>query len=126
MDEKKVNLSENLRFLREKKRYTQGRMAEFMDISQQAYCNIEQNPEKTSLKNIREIAKILGVNVCTLIMEDGQKTQLNIDQSGGNAILADNVSTSESTDKLVEVLKEEIAFLRKNLEQKLDPSQQLR
>lgn len=120
MEEQIISLSENLRFLREKKKYTQGKMASYMDISQQAYCNIEQNPEKTSLKNIQEIAKILGVNVSTLIMEDGQKTQLNIEQSGGNAILADNVSTNDAMDKTIEALKDEIQFLRKNLERKLN------
>lgn len=119
MNEKKLSISDNLRFLREKKKLTQGKMATYLDISQQAYCNIEQNPEKTSLKNIQEIAKILGVNVSTIIMEDGQKTQLNIEQSGGSAILADYVSTTENMNGLVETLKSEIEFLRKALEYKI-------
>lgn len=42
---------------------TQREMAEKMQISRASYRNIEQNPEKTTIKQAKDIARITGIGV---------------------------------------------------------------
>ena len=110
------NISEIIRLLREARRFSQKQLAEKLGITQQAYSILEKNPERMTLKRIKEIAKILQVELITLLGEEDTFIQQNFNQTGGNAATQMNITPSSAEhdvyEKLVSTLKDEIAFLR--------------
>jgi transcriptional regulator with XRE-family HTH domain len=113
---KSMSISTTLRNLREAKGYSQDYMSIQLDITQQAYSNIEKKPEKCSLERLREIARVLQVPLVTLIGLDDQYIQQNFHQAGGNAATQMNISPpsseSEAFKLLIAELKQEVTFLR--------------
>lgn len=111
---KKTNtISENIRFTRESLGYSQEYVANKLEITQQAYSQIEKNPERATLKRIKELALVLQVNLITLINEDESYIQQNFNQQGGNAATQMNLNANiEAYQKLIQNLENEIAFLR--------------
>jgi transcriptional regulator with XRE-family HTH domain len=65
--EKEVKLSERIRNIRIGLGYSQEFLAEKLGLTQQAYSNIEMHPEKSTLARLIEIAKVLNVDISTLI-----------------------------------------------------------
>src|SRR5690606_4978871 len=102
MVDKKLRISDNIRFIREKLGYSQEYVANKLDVSQQAYSHIEKNPEKATLIRLKEIAEILKINLATLINEDDTYVQQNFNQQGGNAASQIHLSTNADTyEKLI-------------------------
>jgi transcriptional regulator with XRE-family HTH domain len=60
-------------------------VASKLDISQQAYTNIEKTPENASVKRLRQLSQVFSVPVTSLIGEGGQYIQQNFQQQGGQA-----------------------------------------
>lgn len=116
MKNSKVPVSDIIRVIRENIGYNQDYVATQLGITQQAYSNIEKNPEKATLGRLKEIASILRVNLVTLLGEDEVYIQQNFQQQGGNAATQMNISPStnerEVYDRLINEMKEEILFLR--------------
>lgn len=112
----KISISDNIRIIRENLGYSQDYIATKLDITQQAYSSIEKNPEKATLKRLKEIAAILQINFVTLLGEDETYIQHNFNQQGGNAATQMNVTTSNNEKdifvRFINELKEEIVFLR--------------
>lgn len=112
----KISISDNIRIIRENLGYSQDYIATKLDITQQAYSSIEKNPEKATLKRLKEIASILQVNFVTLLGEDETYIQQNFHQQGGNAATQMNIANSnnekEIYERLINELKDEIVFLR--------------
>lgn len=112
----RISIGDNIRILRENLGYSQDFIATKLDITQQAYSHIEKNPEKATLKRLKEIASILQVNLVTLLGEDDVYILHNFHQQGGNAATQMNVTnplTEQETYRLlITELKEEILFLR--------------
>jgi transcriptional regulator with XRE-family HTH domain len=110
------NISEIIRLLREARRFSQKQLAEKLGITQQAYSILEKNPERMTLIRLKEIAKILQVELITLLGEEDTFIQQNFNQTGGNAATQMNFTSSSAEhdvyEKLVSTLKDEIAFLR--------------
>lgn len=110
------NISEIIRLLRESRRLSQKQLADELGVTQQAYSNLEKNPERMTLSRLKEIAKILHVELITLLGEEDTFIQQNFNQTGGNAATQMNITPSSAEhnvyEKLVSTLKEEIAFLR--------------
>ncbi len=100
MTKKKIKVSDNIKMLRESLNYSQEFVAAKLEMSQQAYSLIENNPEKTSLKNLRAIARVLNVNISILILEDEQL----------------NLTSNDAYEKLISKLENEIVFLRNLIE----------
>lgn len=119
---KTKSISTILRNLRETLGYSQEYMSIQLDITQQAYSNMEKNPEKCSLERLRDIAKILQVPLVTLLGIDDQFVQQNFNQAGGNAATQMNItpapSESEAYKILISELKQEITFLRSLISKK--------
>lgn len=113
---RKLTISDNIRLMREYMGFSQEFIADKLGITQQAYSQIEKNPEKTTLKRLKDIADILQVSLVTLLGEDETYVLQNFNQSGGNAATQMNVTPSnnerEIYDRLISELKEEILFLR--------------
>ena len=70
------NISEIIRTIREEKQLTQLYMAKKMRVTQQAYSKMENNPENVTLKRLRDIAELLGVELITLLGIDTGLVQL--------------------------------------------------
>ena len=110
----KIDISNNMRHLRESQGYSQEYVAMQLNLSQQAYSILEKQPEKATLKRLREIALVLQVPLVTLLGEDEVIIQQNFNQAGGNAatIFKNIQNNQEVNDRLIAQLKEEIIFLR--------------
>jgi transcriptional regulator with XRE-family HTH domain len=111
-----ITFSDTIRLLREARGLSQQQLAEKLGITQQAYSNLEKKPERATLERLREIAKILQVELITLLGEEDTYILQSFNQSGGNAATQMNITPSigekEIYEKLILSLKEEIAFLR--------------
>jgi transcriptional regulator with XRE-family HTH domain len=111
-----ITFSDTIRLLREARGLSQQQIAEKLGITQQAYSNLEKKPERATLERLREIAKILQVELITLLGEEDTYILQSFNQSGGNAATQMNITPSigekEIYEKLILTLKEEIAFLR--------------
>ena len=112
----KISTADNIRILRENLGFSQDYVATKLDITQQAYSSIEKNPEKATLKRIKEIANVLQVSFVTLLGEDETYIQQNFYQQGGNTAQQMSIKSTEKTfetlEKMISEQKEEILFLR--------------
>jgi transcriptional regulator with XRE-family HTH domain len=111
------NISDIIRTIREEKKLTQLYMAKKLKVTQQAYSSMENNPENVTLKRLKDIAELLGVELITLLGIDTGLVQQNFGQKGGNAAtkMVNNYTTQEQNElyeRLIAQLKEEIAYLR--------------
>jgi transcriptional regulator with XRE-family HTH domain len=121
MEKRKKDISTLIRTIREEKKFTQLYMAKKLNVTQQAYSSMEINPESVSLKRLRDIAEILGVELITILGIDTDLVQQNFGQKGGNAAtqMVNNYTTQEHNElyeRLVSKLKEEVFFLRNLLD----------
>lgn len=113
MEKRSTSIAENIRFLREKKGYSQEYMSEMLSISQQTYSLAEKHPEKVNLGRVREIAKILDVKVSFLLNEDESFVLNSFSQQGGNTTsLVQTLSSEDAFLKVIKQLESENAFLR--------------
>lgn len=84
-----------------------------LNITQQAYSNLEKNAEKITIKRLKEIAEIFDVKIITLLDEESAFIQQNFNQKGGYAATLINMSNNiDAYEKLVLKLEDEIKFLR--------------
>ena len=117
-----VSLSDNLRMLRESIGYSQEYVAIQMEITQQAYSNIEKKPENCSLEKLKKIASILQVPLVTLLNEDDTLVFQSFHQSGGNAATQMRIAPSEKESaayqRLIDELKDQNTLLKKIIETK--------
>lgn len=116
MRNNQIPVSDIIRVIRENLGYNQDYVATQLGITQQAYSNIEKNPDKATLGRLKEIAGILRVSLVTLLGEDEVYIQQNFQQQGGNAATQMNISPSanerEVYERMISEMKEEIVFLR--------------
>lgn len=121
MKNNKIPVSDIIRIIRENLGYNQEYVATQLGISQQAYSNIEKNPEKATLQRLKEVATVLRVNLVTILGEDEVYIQQNFHQQGGNAATQMNVSPPtdrEVYEKMIDHLKGEIEYLREQTKKK--------
>jgi transcriptional regulator with XRE-family HTH domain len=113
----KALVSENIRVIREANNYSQEYVANKLNVTQQAYSSMEKNPENMSLKRLRELCKILDVELITLLGEENLMVQQNYNQQGGQAatsMVFQGLSENEKGlyERFISELKQEISFLR--------------
>jgi transcriptional regulator with XRE-family HTH domain len=113
-------LAGRIRIVRESKGYTQEYVANRLNISQQAYSNIEKNQENVTLKRLRELSSVLGVGLGSLVGDEDSLVQQNFQQQGGNAGTILHVSGLGDAERnlyerYIADLKSEIESLRKLL-----------
>jgi transcriptional regulator with XRE-family HTH domain len=120
----KKSISENIRFIREAKSYSQDFVARKLKLTQQAYSQIENKPENVTLARLKQLAEILDVSLIELIGEESAFFQQNYNQQGGQAA-TQMVFHREDTDvksvyeNYINQLKDEIKFLRDILEKSI-------
>lgn len=112
------NLTQNIRKIRELKGYSQQYVAIALNISQRQYSRLENNGVDIKISILKKIATILEVPVVKLFAFDE------------NLLFRENTPTANGQYSLSEIikaqyesqivhLKEEVAFLRKQLEKKV-------
>jgi transcriptional regulator with XRE-family HTH domain len=77
--------SDIIRAARQARGFSQEYIALKLGVTQQTFSNLEKNPVVASLGRLRELAKILDVDIVTLIGEASSMVQTNLNQQGGNA-----------------------------------------
>ena len=106
-----------IRIIRETNGFSQEYVASKLEITQQAYSNIEKNPENASVKRLKQISDVLSVPVTTLIGESEHYIQQNFQQQGGQAATVIHVqgmpeNERQLYERLIAELKEEIQLLK--------------
>jgi len=106
-----------VRILRESNGFSQEYVASKLSLTQQAYSNLEKNPENASIKRMKELAQIFSVPVTSLIGESESYVQQNFQQQGGQAATIIHVQgIPEQERNLYEMriseLKEQIQLLK--------------
>jgi|688.fasta_scaffold367185_1 transcriptional regulator with XRE-family HTH domain len=112
-----------IRLIRESNGFSQEYVAAKLEITQQAYSNIEKNPENSSIKRLKQISEVLSVPVTSLIGETEHYIQQNFQQQGGQAATIIHVqgipeNERQLYERYIEQLKSEIQMLKSMLNQK--------
>jgi len=112
-----------IRLIRESNGFSQEYVAAKLEITQQAYSNIEKNPENSSIKRLKQISEVLSVPVTSLIGETEHYIQQNFQQQGGQAATIIHVqgipeNERQLYERYIEQLKSEIQLLKSMLNQK--------
>jgi transcriptional regulator with XRE-family HTH domain len=110
-----------VRLIRESNGFSQEYVASKLDITQQAYSNIEKNPDNASVKRLRQLSQVFSVPVTSLIGETEQYIQQNFQQQGGQAATVIHVQgipehERQLYERLIEELKSENQLLRSLLD----------
>ena len=113
----KISISDNIRLIREAKGYSQDYIAKKMKVTQQAYSSMEKQPDNMSLKRLKDLCKVLDVNLVTLLGEDNVYVQQNYNQQGGQASTKMTVNNSSEHERdlyerMIKQLNEEISYLK--------------
>lgn len=96
-----------LKNIREYRNYTQTYMADRLEISQNAYSNMENGITPITTDRLKKIAEILDVNVNMILNEQYQIFNIDKNQS------ADIAQHSQQT---ITVLQDEVHYLREQNE----------
>lgn len=110
-----------IRSTRQARGFSQEFVALKLGITQQSYSNLEKKPDGATLGRLKELAKILDIDLMTLIGETSTMVQNNLNQQGGqaasNMVINQNSEQKGAYQRMIDHLEEEIDFLRKFLEQ---------
>lgn len=112
-----------IRLIRRSNGYSQDYVASKLEITQQAYSNIEKHPENASIKRLRKLSEVFSVPVTRLIGEKEEYIQQNFQQQGGQAATVIHVQgipehERQLYERLIEELKSENQLLRSLLDKK--------
>jgi len=119
-EERRYLSPHRIRILRETLGYSQEYVASKLNISQQAYSNLEKNPDSLSLKRLKELGKVLNSPIAAVIGEDESYIQQNFHQQGGQASTVMYVQgigelERKAFEEHIRSLKSEIEVLRELL-----------
>ena len=109
-------IGNKIRQRREEKGLSQDRLAHELGITQPSYARLEKQDERISITRLMQIAALLKTTVAELV---GEKTQKVINQQNSENASAYVDSIINADKDHIATLKEENAFLRKLVENKL-------
>lgn len=109
-------IGNKIKKVRENINLSQEYVASKLNISQQAYSQMEKNPENITIGLLKDLSAILGVPFTTLAGEEEIYIQHNYNQSGGNAstvMYIQGMADSERAiyEKRIEDLKAQVNTL---------------
>jgi transcriptional regulator with XRE-family HTH domain len=110
----KVNVSDNISMFRVAKGFSQGFVANKLQITQQVYSKLEKNPDTMSLKRLKDLSKILEVDIPTLLNDTNSWILYNNNQSGGYAAtkMEFHGISDDKRDDIIKSLLQEIDRLK--------------
>ena len=111
------SISENIRQIRTALGFSQEFVSKKLKMTQQSYSSLEKNPERASLLQLRLIAEVLKVDLVTLLGEEIQVVQTNINQQGGHVAAQMHIKQEAEGKELVyqeyiNNLKSQIEYLK--------------
>lgn len=113
-------IGNKIRQRREEKGLSQDSLAHELGITQPSYARLEKQDERISITRLMQIANLLKTTVAELIDEKTQKVSHQNNNETANSYNADTINTIINADKdHIATLKDENAFLRKLVENKL-------
>ena len=113
-------IGNKIRQRREEKGLSQDSLAHELGITQPSYARLEKQDERISITRLMQIANLLKITVAELIDEKTQKVINQQNSEGSQAYNVDTINTIINADKdHIQTLKDENAFLRKLVENKL-------
>ncbi|UAY53233.1 helix-turn-helix domain-containing protein [Ferruginibacter albus] len=104
----KKQIGENIEYIRHQKKKSIKEIASFLNLTHTAYRNIERGISEVSVIKIFQIALLLNVNAADILDIETTKHR--------NASLTTTLFPQSDKNEAIKQHKEEIAFLRKQLE----------
>jgi transcriptional regulator with XRE-family HTH domain len=123
-----MRLGDKIKKIRDLKGLKQEELATLLNISPQAYSKIERNETKLDMERLKQIADIFGVSVEAIEQFDDKNLFFNHMQECKDSVTINNYYNSdqavfekiiEQQKELIAQQKEEIAFLRGQLDRLL-------
>lgn len=115
-----IKLKDKIRILRESRGYSQEWVANKLNLTQQGYCALEKNPENATIKRLKELSKILDVNLSVLIegsdIDSDTESHSNstaVVQGAQFVFLTD--SEKDIYERFISELKNEIRYLKNKI-----------
>lgn len=112
------NLTKNIRKIRELKGFSQQYVATEIGISQRQYSRLENNGVDIKISILKKISTILEVTITTLFAFDEKLLFQQNTQTGTTQYSLSETLKAQYKSQIAH-LKEEVAFLRKQLERKV-------
>jgi len=103
---------------RESKGYSQQYMADQLGISQMAYSKIERNKTQLNWDKLNKLAQILSINIWDLIDDNKNIDENNLNNQYPSEVVLLLKQLFHKHDYQINLLKEEIEFLKKQLSSK--------
>ena len=103
-----MSIGNHIKKLRELRNYTQTFISTELEISISAYSKIERNETEISLKRLEQIAKILNVNLNTLLLFNEKSFIDELNANQGQPMVKKEIQN----DQLIKQMRSEIEFLR--------------
>ena len=108
-----MSVGEKIKKLRELKNYTQNYMANELNLSLSGYGKIERDETDISLSRLEEIAKVLEVDLPTILSFDEKNVFNFSNNENASGIIQNNYAVqNELIDRLIQQYKDEIAQLK--------------
>jgi len=118
-------IGEKIRKIRTLKGYSQEYVSDLLRISQAAYSDIENNKTKINLERIQELAGVFNIDVDDLLNFDDSQIFNNTFNENAKGFFKINKVIKESFEKereaylrQINTLNDEIAYLRKKLDER--------
>lgn len=115
-----MKLGSKIRKIRELRGYNQDFLASKLDISQRAYSKLERDQTKLDWERLVQIASILDIEPIDLVSFDDSLIFNNCSQSGKINTINNNITDELKSlyERHIKNLKEEVSFLRAQLNNK--------
>lgn len=110
-------IGNKIRILREERGLSQDNMASALAMTQSNYARMEKDDNRISVPRLIIIANTLETSVTELV---GEKANTVVNQSNNNEANTYLQSTFQSDREHILTLKEDIEFLKKLLERKME------
>ena len=119
--QKKLLIGAKLKKIREKKGYSQNKIANLLGISQKTYSNIESDKSKVSIEQLAEISKILDFDLFDFLQEQGlviNQSHFDFKDNSNNALYISNMpdKMQQLYEAQIQQLKEMVQLLKEQLE----------
>lgn len=116
-------IGQKIKKLRELRNFTQSHMAEELGLSQSAYSKLELGETEMTYSKLERVAEILGMRPEEVIAFNESMVFNVMNNQTGQGFVINNNQLSEIEKNLyvqqIDLLKEEVAYLKRMLEQVL-------
>lgn len=98
-----MTIASRIKKIRDLSGLRQSEVAGLLNISQQAYCGLEQSADNAKLETLRRFCRVMKVNLSYLISDTLPVTEETLNKYGGRDY-ADIIAEYEKTTQRLEVI----------------------